>query len=201
MAKEFKVSYWVDGFSFDSWKHKYSSVFSRVKRGFEWQIISSQALPGDSWRELILETEASPWWLLPSFCSAWRLSKGINSHCLEGRLHHPYISQQQWWPSPKHLKTAGATCSAVLSCRGALEGPVERVLVFGQWCEQQLWDLSTVLHCKRQSVMDSLPVGVPWDRQRGALCSWGQQGPWRILSYTSKLGILLCLVGTGPPHG
>lgn len=48
--------------------------------------------------------------------------------------------------------------------------------------------------------MDSL-IRIPWDRHRKALCSWGQQGPWRTLSYTSKLGTLPCLLGTKPPHG
>lgn len=49
--------------------------------------------------------------------------------------------------------------------------------------------------------MDSLLIRVPWDRHRKALCSWGQQGLWRTLSYRSKLWTLWCLVGTGPPHG
>lgn len=49
--------------------------------------------------------------------------------------------------------------------------------------------------------MDPLLIRVPWDRHRKALCSWGQQDLWRTLSYTSKLGILLCLVGTESPHG
>lgn len=49
--------------------------------------------------------------------------------------------------------------------------------------------------------MDLLLIRVPWDRHRKALCSWGQQGSWRTLSYRSKLWTLWCLVGTEPPHG
>lgn len=82
VANEFKVRYQLDGFSFDSWRHYTHLCFSELKKDFKWQIISFQALPGDSWRELILETEASLWWLLPSFCNASRLSKGVNSYCL-----------------------------------------------------------------------------------------------------------------------